>query len=158
MLQRTEPSRERALGGREKAPSAKRLVAEARAEVRHVAAEQLREVLDQGAIVLVDVREQAEREVHGVIAGSLHVPRGMLEFCADPELPVHATQLEPSRPIVLYCASGNRSALAARTLTAMGFADVADLDGGFESWRQSGGAVAPAPPAATAPWARLLRP
>jgi rhodanese-related sulfurtransferase len=81
----------------------------------------------------------------------------MLEFCADPALPIHAEQLHPSRRILLYCALGNRSALAASTLKAMGFPLVAHLDGGFTSWSQAGGAIERRPPPGTDLWAPLLK-
>ena len=63
--------------------------------------------------------------------------RGLLEFYADPESPVHKPELQPERRIILYCGTGGRSALAAKTLRDMGYADVASLAGGFEAWRQA---------------------
>jgi rhodanese-related sulfurtransferase len=79
----------------------------------------------------------------------------MLEFCADPSLPVHAEELEPGRRILLYCARGSRSALAAMTLTAMGFPSVAHLGGGFPNWVQAGGDV-DALPAEAGRWTQFL--
>ncbi len=137
--------------------SATNLVAEARALIDDITAEQLADQLRRDQIVLVDVREQAEREVHGTIPGTVHIPRGMLEFCADPTLPVHAEELEPSRRIVVYCALGNRSALAALTLKAMGFPDVAHLAGGFEAWQRLGGTVGAPSGTEAACWAHLLQ-
>jgi rhodanese-related sulfurtransferase len=136
--------------------SARRLVAEAQTRIESISVAQLRDELEGAGIVLVDLREQAEREVHGTIPAAIHVPRGMLEFCADPELPIHADELEPSRRIVVYCAVGNRSALAAQTLAAMGFTNVAHLAGGFSSWRSAGGAIEVPPAADTGPWSHLL--
>jgi rhodanese-related sulfurtransferase len=135
--------------------SASELVATAKSQIECLTAEQFADELDNGAVI-VDLREQDEREVHGAIAGSIHIPRGMVEFCADPALPIHADELDPSRRIVLYCAVGNRSALAASTLKMMGFPLVAHLDGGFASWRQAGGAIEPRPPAGNDLWAPLL--
>jgi rhodanese-related sulfurtransferase len=132
------------------------LVAEARAVIENLTPRQLAAELEHDDIVLVDLREQAEREAHGVIPGSVHIPRGMLEFCADPALPVHADELDPCRRIVLYCAHGNRSALAALTLKAMGFPNIAHLDGGFPSWAQAGGAVEAPSPVEAGCWAHLL--
>ena len=137
-------------------PSAKQLVADAQSLIGHVGPEQLTAELRDKALVLVDLRDQPERQQHGTIPGAVHIPRGMLEFCADPALPVHAAELDPSRQIVLFCASGNRSALAALTLQAMGFPRVAHLDGGFAGWRQAGGEIVPPAAIETAPWAAYL--
>jgi rhodanese-related sulfurtransferase len=134
----------------------KDLVAVARAQIRNLTVDEVADELEENRIVLVDLREQAERDAHGAIPGTLHIPRGMLEFCADPELPVHAEALEPSRRIVLYCALGNRSALAVLTLTNMGFPHVAHLDGGFDAWRRAGGSVEAPSSAEDACWAHLL--
>jgi rhodanese-related sulfurtransferase len=136
--------------------SASELVAIAKSQVESLTAEQFAAERNRGAVI-VDLREQDEREVHGVIPGSIHIPRGMVEFCADPALPIHAEQLHPSRRILLYCAIGNRSALAAAALKRMGFPLVAHLDGGFASWCLVGGAVESRPPAGNGLWAALLR-
>jgi rhodanese-related sulfurtransferase len=80
----------------------------------------------------------AERDDQGVIAGAVHVPRGMLEFYADPSSPAHHSDLLPERRVILHCARGGRSARAAVTLAAMGYRDVAHLDGGLTAWRQAG--------------------
>jgi rhodanese-related sulfurtransferase len=136
---------------------ATQLVAHARAVIEGLTVDELAHELEQQQIVLVDLREQAEREAHGTIPGGLHIPRGMLEFCADPALPVHADELDPSRRIVLYCALGSRSALAAQTLDAIGFPDVAHLEGGFDAWQRTGRTTQA--PSATdgACWAHLLQ-
>jgi rhodanese-related sulfurtransferase len=136
--------------------TAAELVTNAKSTIENLSTQQLAEELKLHEVVLIDLREQDERVVHGAIPGAVHVPRGMLEFCADPALPVHAEELHPSRRIVLYCAAGNRSALAALMLKAMGFPKVAHLDGGYAGWRQAGGAVEPAQPATSGPWAHLL--
>jgi rhodanese-related sulfurtransferase len=124
--------------------------------IENLTAAQLASELEWDQIVLVDLREQAERHVHGAIPGAVHIPRGMLEFCADPALPVHAAELDPSRRVVRYCAIGNRSSLAVLTLTAMGFPRVAHLDGGFGAWLRAGGAVEAPPGVETACWAVML--
>lgn len=136
---------------------AKHLVAEARATIENLTVEQLAHELQQEQIVLVDLREQAERDVHGAIPDSVHIPRGMLEFCADPALPVHAEELDPGRRIVLYCALGSRSALAALTLKAIGFPYVAHLGGGFEAWQRAGGSIEAPSGTEAACWAHLLQ-
>jgi len=72
------------------------------------------------------------------IAGAVQVPRGVLEFVADPTSPRHKAELDPARRVIVYCRSGGRGALAALTLKSMGFEDVANLDGGFNAWREAG--------------------
>ena len=71
------------------------------------------------------------------IKGSVHAPRGMLEFYADPSLPYHKPEFDPEKRIILHCASGGRSALAAQTLKQMGYPNVAHLDGGFKAWKEN---------------------
>lgn len=138
-------------------PSAQDLVAVARAQIRNLTVDEVADELQDDEVVLIDLREQAERDVHGAIPGTIHIPRGMLEFCADPGLPVHADELDPSRRIILYCALGNRSALAAVMLTGMGFPHVAHLDGGFDAWRRAGRSIDAASGTESACWAPLLR-
>jgi len=116
---------------------AKNLVAAARGRIENLGDEELAAELGSDDVVLVDVREQSEREQSGAIPGAVHIPRGMLEFRADPTLPAHRNELDPASRLVLYCAVGGRSALAAAALRDMGFPDVAHLDGGFERWRQA---------------------
>jgi rhodanese-related sulfurtransferase len=101
-----------------------------------------KELVD-GAVV-VDLRESEELAATGKIPGSLHVPRGMLEFRADPTSPYHLPELDPAKRVILHCASGGRSALAAATLQDMGYDNVAHLDGGMNAWTEAGGATEPA--------------
>src|SRR5581483_11271875 len=91
------------------------LVAEAREHVDNLDPVQLARELADGALV-VDIREADERDTVGAIPGTVHVPRGLLEFKADPSHAMHLDVLDPDRRTVLYCASGGRSALAARSL------------------------------------------
>ena len=120
------------------------LVTRAKAQVENLAPGQAAEEARAGA-VLVDLREPAELERDGMIEGAVHAPRGMLEFYADPQSPYHREELAPGRRTILYCASGGRSALAARTLAELGYGDVAHLDGGIKAWRADGRpVVAPA--------------
>src|SRR5436309_3019967 len=125
--------------------SATQLVADAHETIENLTAAQLADELHHPGVVLVDLREQDEREVDGVIPGSVHIPSGMLAFCADPALPIHAEELDPRRRIILYCALGKRSVLAALTLKAIGFHNIAHLDGGYASWRHGSGAIEPPP-------------
>lgn len=116
--------------------TASQLVAEAKASIDNLTPDQVQAELAKGA-VLVDVRDAGER-AGGVIPGSLHATRGMLEFYADPASPMHLSGLDPNRRVILHCASGGRSALSAMTLRKLGYTNVAHLDGGFKAWVAAG--------------------
>lgn len=117
--------------------TASQLVAEARATLENLTPDQVEAEMAAGAL-LVDVRDAGERAAAGAIPGSLHASRGMLEFQADPASPLHKPELDPNRRVILHCASGGRSALAAMTLRQLGYTDVAHLDGGFKAWVAAG--------------------
>ena len=117
----------------------KQLLAEANATIKTVSVQDLDFFLDDDDTVLVDVRETIERENEGLIAGSVHAPRGLLEFQADPESPSYNSALDPEFRLVLYCGTGGRSALAAKTLLDMGFSDVSSLAGGYAAWKSARG-------------------
>lgn len=121
--------------------TAAQLVAEAKQRVENLTAEQVTAEIGQGQALLVDLREPGELAQSGTIPGAIHAPRGMLEFYADPTSPYHRPELEPSRRVILYCASGGRSALAASALMSMGYSNVAHLDGGIKAWQAAGYAV-----------------
>jgi len=107
------------------------LVAEAATQVPAVQARDLKARLDAGEqLVLIDVREPNEWP-GGMIPGAYPIPRGVLEGQVDGKLPLEAT-------VILYCAAGGRSALAARSLQEMGFSRVENLEGGFQAWPGSG--------------------
>ncbi len=93
-----------------------------------------------GNAIFVDVRDHHE-VVAGTIPGALHVPRGHLEFIADPASPNHPSELASDAELVVYCAAGGRSALAAATLQEMGYGNVSNLVGGYTAWVDSGGAT-----------------
>ena len=118
--------------------TASELVGAAKAKVQELSPEQVAAELEQGDAVLVDLREGPELEASGRIPGSVHVPRGMLEFRADPTSTYHDEALDPAKRVILHCASGGRSALAAATLQEMGYTDVAHLDGGITRWAEEG--------------------
>lgn len=124
--------------------SAADLVAEAKASIENLDPDRFAEEATRDDVVVVDIRETEERH-DGTIAGAIHVPRGMLEFRADPTSPYHDERLHPDRRVLLHCASGGRSALAARALERLGYTDVAHLDGGMVAWREQGHPVAAAP-------------
>ena len=117
----------------------KAMLAEANAVIETVSVPDLPYHLEDSETLLVDVRDQAERESDGAIPGSVHVSRGLLEFKADPESPAYDSALRPDRRIILYCGTGGRSALAAKTLHDMGYSDVASLAGGYAAWRKAQG-------------------
>ena len=119
---------------------ASELVAEANAQVRLVSAQDAIDLHASGAVQIVDVREPAEWD-KGHVPGAVHVPRGLLEWAADPSNPTHKAEFDQGKPLVIHCASGGRSALAARTLKDMGYKDVANMAGGFAAWREAGGPV-----------------
>jgi len=119
------------------AKSASDLVGEAKGKVENLDPDAVERELADGA-VLVDLREAEELEATGRIPGALHVPRGMLEFRADPTSPYHQAPLDPSKRVILHCASGGRSALGAAALQQMGYDNVAHLDGGITAWKDAG--------------------
>jgi rhodanese-related sulfurtransferase len=123
--------------------SAKDLVAEASREVETLSGEDALKLVGQPGVVFVDVREGEELQKTGKLKGAVHVPRGFLEFQADPTSPTHKPELGGNKKLVLYCGSGNRSALGAQTLKRMGIANVAHVAGGFPALQQAGGPTEP---------------
>jgi rhodanese-related sulfurtransferase len=117
------------------------MVAEARSVIEELTPEQVRAELEQGDAMLVDIRDFRERVEKGVIPGSVSAPRGMLEFWFDPESPYHQEKYSPERRYIFHCASGFRSALAAKVIGELGFDNVAHLEPGITGWIESGGAV-----------------
>lgn len=88
--------------------------------------------------LLLDIRDAPELQMQGRAQGAHHVPRGMLEFRADANSPFHDPEFCPDRPVVLYCASGGRAALAGKALKDLGFVEVYNL-GGLKDWIEGGG-------------------
>ncbi len=120
------------------AKSAAELVAEAKQRIENLTVEQVAREIARGDVLLVDIREPGEREQHGAIPGAVSAPRGMIEFWADPTSPYHRAEFDPNGRVILHCASGGRSALAADTLQEMGYTNVAHLDGGINAWKAAG--------------------
>ena len=89
---------------------------------------------------MVDVREASEVQQSGKVSGAIHVPRGLLEFVADPQSPSHDPRFATDKPVIVYCAGGGRAALAGQALKEMGYGDVYNL-GGFADWVDIGGAI-----------------
>ncbi len=122
------------------ATSVKQMMEAANAAVPRITAAQAREMIAQGNTLVVDVRDAPEVDKTGKVAGALHVSRGMLEFRADPESPYHDKSFAKDNTVILYCASGGRSALSGKVLKDMGYDQVYNL-GAFKDWAEGGGAV-----------------
>lgn len=116
------------------------LVREAEAGIETVSVEEASALHRQDGVVFLDVREPQEVE-RGRIPGALPVPRGLLEFAVDPGSRSHRPELAGASRVIVYCGSGARSALAARTLKEMGIPRAANLAGGFSAWKDAGGEV-----------------
>ena len=119
----------------------KQLLAEANAVVETVPAADAVKRLQTDEVVFIDIRDLPELERDGRIPGAVHASRGMLEFHADPESPYHKDVFASGKPLLLYCASGGRSALAAQRLQEMGFAHIAHVGGGLKAWKEANGPV-----------------
>jgi len=115
----------------------KELLAEANAAIEIVSVQDLPYHLEDPDTVLVDVRDTLEREEKGVIPDSIHAPRGLLEFLADPDSPAYNKDLKPEARVICYCGTGGRSALAAKTLLDMGYRETASLAGGYDAWKRA---------------------
>ncbi|MGH1478370.1 MAG: rhodanese-like domain-containing protein [Geminicoccales bacterium] len=122
------------------AKSANELVAEANAAIDKVEVAGAKALLNREDVVFVDVREGSE-VAKGKIPGAVHVPRGVLEFIADPTSPLHNEALSSGKHLLVYCASGGRSALAGKTLKDMGAKQVTNMLGGINAWREAGGDI-----------------
>ena len=113
----------------------KEMLARANAEIETMSVQDFTYIEDSPNTVVVDVRDELERETIGSIPGSIHASRGLLEFHADPESPAHIVDFDPEKRLIVYCQTGGRSALAAKTLMDMGFSDVSSLAGGYAAWK-----------------------
>ena len=122
------------------ATSVKQLLEAANAVVPKVTPAQAREMMAKGNTLVVDVRDAPELEKSGKVAGAVHHSRGMLEFRADPESLYYDNSFARDKTIIVYCASGGRSALAGKVLKDMGYGQVYNM-GAFKDWADSGGAV-----------------
>jgi rhodanese-related sulfurtransferase len=119
--------------------SVKQMIEAANAVVPRITPARARELIGQGALIL-DVRDAPEVEKSGKVKGAVHVSRGMLEFRADPESPYHDKTFDRAKPVIVYCASGGRSALSGKTLKELGYGEVYNL-GAFKDWAESGGEI-----------------
>jgi len=118
--------------------SSQTLVLEALKEIKTISVEQALKQAKAGNCNLIDIREKGELDKMGRVENSNHIPRGMLEFWLDPEGPYFKSgKLDMTKEMVLFCAGGLRSALAAKSLKEMGFENVSHIDGGFAAISQS---------------------
>jgi rhodanese-related sulfurtransferase len=119
------------------AATVKDMLAAANQAVPRLSPEEAREKIKAGNVVVLDVRDASELAQSGKIEGALAISRGMLEFRADPESPAYLPALQPEKTVLLYCASGGRSALAGKVLKDMGYRSVFNI-GGFKELADAG--------------------
>jgi rhodanese-related sulfurtransferase len=120
--------------------SVQRMLAEAEAAVPRITPDDAKGLLGRPDVVFLDVREPNEVAASGKVPGALTIPRGLVEFRADPASPAHDAKLDSAKTVVAYCASGGRSALVLKTLKDMGYDKVRNL-GGFKGWADAGGEI-----------------
>ena len=119
--------------------SSKELVDKANESIKILSAEEVKKAYDKNEATLIDVRDIRELWKEGTIKDAIHIPRGMLEFWMDPQSPYYREKkIGNIKNIVLFCALGFRSALATKTLIEMGFNNVANANGGFDSLKKAG--------------------
>ena len=116
------------------------IIAEAEAMMPSISPQELMRLMGQGNVLIVDVRDAPELTDTGKVQGALNISRGMLEFRADEALPSHNKAFAKDKTIIVYCASGGRSALAGKALIELGYQDVRSL-GAFKDWVEAGGAI-----------------
>ena len=122
-----------------KIKSSQILVEEAKKSIKIFNADEVKQLVEQDEISLIDVRDIRELWKEGTIENARHIPRGMLEFWLDPESSYYkANKIKDIKKMVLFCALGFRSALAAKSLVDMGFQNVAHVEGGFDALKKSG--------------------
>lgn len=122
--------------------SVKDMMAAANAVVPKITADEARKLIASENALVVDVRDAPEVQASGKVKGAINISRGMLEFRADADTPYHNAELRKDRPVILYCASGGRSALSGKMLKDMGYEKVYNL-GGFKDWAENGGETEP---------------
>ena len=114
------------------------MLAEADAEVPRISPDEAKGLVGRADVLFLDVREPAEVAASGKVPGALAVPRGLVEFRADPASALHDKAFDRAKTVVAYCASGGRSALVGKTLKDMGYSNVKNL-GGFKGWVDAAG-------------------
>jgi rhodanese-related sulfurtransferase len=116
------------------------MLAEAEAAVPRISVEEAKGLVGRADVLFLDVREPPEVAASGKVRGAVAVPRGLVEFRADPASPMHDAAFDRAKTVVAYCASGGRSALVGKTLKDMGYTNVRNL-GGFKGWLDAGGEI-----------------
>ena len=118
--------------------SSQTLVSEALDQIKTISTDEAHKLVSENQCNLIDIRDIRELEKEGRVENSQHIPRGMLEFWLDPEsVYFKEGKLDLNKEMVLFCAGGMRSALAAKSLKDMGFKKVSHIDGGFSALKQS---------------------
>ena len=121
--------------------SLKEMMAAANAVIDTVPVHHAMTLVDDPGVAFIDIRNAAERRATGEIPSALHASRGHLEFYVDPDSAVHKPVFGSGKRLILYCATGGRSTLAAKTLYDMGVPNVSHLAGGFAAWKEAGGPI-----------------
>ena len=119
----------------------KQLCAEAEAEIETLTVAQAVELIEDPEVEIIDIRDIRELWREGTVPGSVHAPRGMLEFWVDPESPYYRELFGSGKKFVFFCAGGLRSALATQQLQGMGLEPVAHIEGGFDAWKEAGAPI-----------------
>lgn len=119
--------------------TSKDIVKEAMADVPAISAEVAMGLIGAPDHVFVDLRDGTEQAKTGIIPGAVASSRGMLEFHIDPDSPAHKPEFNQDKTYVFYCASGGRSAMAAKVAMQMGLSPVVNLSGGVGAWKKAGG-------------------
>jgi rhodanese-related sulfurtransferase len=114
------------------------MIASARLLIVSISVTEAAELQRLDAATLIDLRDVGELKDVGMVPNAFHAPRGMIEFWADPDSPYHKSIFHTDRKLILFCASGLRSALAVRTLQNMGMHNVLDMEGGITEWKMQG--------------------
>ena len=116
------------------------LLAEANKEIKLLSFSESKNLIENSNTVIIDVREESEVNNLGIVKGAIHIPRGLLEFKLEPNSINNPNNINRETNILIYCAGGYRSALAAKTLKDLGFKNVFNL-GGFSDWVAAGGEI-----------------
>lgn len=116
------------------------MLEEANAAVPRISPDEAKALVGRDDVLFLDVREPNEVATTGKVPGAVAIPRGLIEFRADPASPLHDAKFDRAKTVVAYCASGGRSALVGKTLKDMGYGNVLNL-GGFKGWMDAGGAI-----------------
>ena len=116
------------------------MLKEANDIVKRLSYEESKLLIENHKTVIIDVREESEVYSQGIIKNAIHIPRGLIEFQLKPDSDKNPVSIDSETNILVYCAGGYRSALAAKSLIDLGFKNVYNL-GGFQEWVESGGEI-----------------